>query len=110
MLLCELYAPKQVLQFICPIAISLATDRVADVRTIAFKLVSILCLGRINNIIVVEVNITDWKNHSLLKLKIHLKNSVINLTVIRISWQKHDFLPPVVNFLCAFSLTCDCSF
>ena len=41
MLLCELYAPKQVLQFICPIAISLATDRVADVRTIAFKLVSI---------------------------------------------------------------------
>ena len=61
-------------------------------------------------LIVVEVNITDWKNHLLLKLKIHLKNSVINVTVIRISWQKHDFLPPVVNFLCAFSLTCDCPF
>lgn len=42
MLLCELYAPKQVLQFICPIAISLATDRVADVRTIAFKLIGVL--------------------------------------------------------------------
>ncbi|XP_029214435.2 serine/threonine-protein phosphatase 4 regulatory subunit 1-like isoform X1 [Acropora muricata] len=41
-LLCELYAPKQVLQFICPIAISLATDRVADVRTIAFKLIGVL--------------------------------------------------------------------
>ena len=40
MALCELYEPKQVLQYICPIAISLATDRVADVRTIAFKLVS----------------------------------------------------------------------
>lgn len=42
MLLCELYDPKQVLLYICPIAISLATDRVADVRTIAFKLVSML--------------------------------------------------------------------
>lgn len=42
MALCELYEPKQVLLFICPIAISLATDRVADVRTIAFKLVSIV--------------------------------------------------------------------
>jgi len=44
MLLSELYTPKQVLQYICPIAISLATDRVADVRTIAFKLVSISLL------------------------------------------------------------------
>ena len=35
MSLCEIYEPKQVLQYICPIAISLATDRVADVRTIA---------------------------------------------------------------------------
>ncbi|KAL9974172.1 hypothetical protein ACROYT_G011183 [Oculina patagonica] len=42
MLLCELYEPKQVLQYICPIAISLATDRVADVRTIAFKLIGVL--------------------------------------------------------------------
>ena len=40
MLLSELYTPKQVLHYICPIAISLATDRVADVRIIAFKLVS----------------------------------------------------------------------
>lgn len=39
MLLSELYTPKQVLHYICPIAISLATDRVADVRIIAFKLV-----------------------------------------------------------------------
>ena len=44
MALCEIYEPKQVLQYICPIAISLATDRVADVRTIAFKLVSIACI------------------------------------------------------------------
>lgn len=42
MSLCEIYEPKQVLQYICPIAISLATDRVADVRTIAFKLVSVI--------------------------------------------------------------------
>ncbi|XP_027046333.1 serine/threonine-protein phosphatase 4 regulatory subunit 1-like [Pocillopora damicornis] len=42
MSLCEIYEPKQVLQYICPIAISLATDRVADVRTIAFKLIGIL--------------------------------------------------------------------
>lgn len=40
MLLSELYTPKQVLHYICPIALSLATDRVADVRIIAFKLVS----------------------------------------------------------------------
>lgn len=40
MLLSELYTPKQVLHYICPIALSLATDRVADVRIVAFKLVS----------------------------------------------------------------------
>lgn len=45
MSLCEIYEPKQVLQYICPIAISLATDRVADVRTIAFKLVSVIHSG-----------------------------------------------------------------
>jgi hypothetical protein len=35
----EFYNASCIQQFICPIAITLATDRVADVRTIAFKLV-----------------------------------------------------------------------
>ena len=40
MILSDVYSPLEVLQYVCPIAITLATDRVADVRTIAFKLVS----------------------------------------------------------------------
>ena len=40
MLLSELHSPIQVLQHLCPIATTLATDRVADVRTVTFKLVS----------------------------------------------------------------------
>ncbi|XP_031552606.1 serine/threonine-protein phosphatase 4 regulatory subunit 1-like isoform X2 [Actinia tenebrosa] len=36
------YNASCIQQFICPIAITLATDRVADVRTIAFKLIGIL--------------------------------------------------------------------
>ena len=56
MLLSELYTPKQVLHYICPIALSLATDRVADVRIIAFKLVS-------------------TNNHSLIRATINSRSS-----------------------------------
>ncbi|EDO37086.1 predicted protein, partial [Nematostella vectensis] len=42
MYLSDLYTPAAVQQFICPIAITLATDRVADVRTIAFRLIGVL--------------------------------------------------------------------
>ena len=45
MMLSELYSPLEVLHYVCPIAITLATDRVADVRTISFKLVSMLVLS-----------------------------------------------------------------
>ncbi|XP_006821986.2 serine/threonine-protein phosphatase 4 regulatory subunit 1-like [Saccoglossus kowalevskii] len=40
--LCDLFSPLDVIEYIFPIAITLAGDRVAEVRTLAYKLLSII--------------------------------------------------------------------
>lgn len=43
-MLTDVYQASEVSDHICPIALTLGADRVAEVRHISFKLVSIFCL------------------------------------------------------------------